>query len=140
MSEDRRVIPLQVTLDHTPLASETSVLYAAPGVLSIVTMLFDHDDVLIRLVSTFIAHQPADTQVVHVVLAAPGESPELHAQDPEIHTEDHPNQRLDPTYDPRGCAYHHIHALMERVTGLGHELAIDLPDDAFDELERDRPR
>ena len=53
----------------------------------------------------------------------------------EIHTEGHPHERLNPAYDPRGCAYEHIHVLMEHLTRLGHDPAINVPDDAFSELE-----
>jgi len=63
------------------------------------------------------------------VLGPPGENN-------EIHTEGHPHERLNPAYDPRGCAYEHIHVLMEHLTRLGHDPAIDVPDDAFSELER----
>jgi hypothetical protein len=56
-------------------------------------------------------------------------------EDPAIETEDHPHERLDPAYNPRGCAYEHIHVLMEHLRRLGHTPTIDVPNNAFSELE-----
>jgi len=96
-------------------------------VLTIVTVLPDHG-LLFELTSTFIGHKGLDTHAAHLVLSPPGE-------ENAIETEDHPHERLDPAYDPRGCAYEHIHVLMEHLARLGHDPAIAVPDDAFSELE-----
>jgi hypothetical protein len=128
MSEQRRMIDLEVRLGGELHSSETTAICAGPYVLMISTALPDHG-VVFQLTSTFIGHKGVDTHATHLVLGPPGE-------DPAIHTEDHPHERLDPTYDPRGCAYEHIHVLMEHLRRLGHEPAIDVPDDAFSELER----
>ncbi len=127
MSEQRRIIDLEVRLGGARVTSETTAICAGPDVVSIVTVLPDHG-VLFELTSTFIGHQGVDTHVAHLVLGP-------HGEDPKIETEDHPHERLDPTYDPRGCAYAHIHTLMEHLARLGYEAAIDVPDGAFEDLE-----
>jgi hypothetical protein len=131
MSEQRRIIDLDVRLGGARVSSETTAICAGPDVLTIVTVLPDHG-VLFELTSTFVGHKGVDTHVAHLVLGPPGE-------DPAIETEDHPHERLEPRYDPRGCAYEHIHVLMEHLRTLGHDPAIDLPDDAFQDLERVEP-
>ncbi len=127
VGERRRIIDLEVRLDGEWVTSETTAICAGPDVLTIVTVLPDYG-VLFELTSTFIGHKGVDTHAAHLVLGPPGE-------EDEIHTEDHPHERLNPTYDPRGCAYEHIHVLMEHLARLGHDPAIDIPDDAFAELE-----
>jgi hypothetical protein len=131
VDEQRRTIDLTVTLGAKRVSSETTAVCAGPDVLTIVTVLPDHG-VLFELTSTFIGHEGVDTHVTHLVLGPPGE-------DPEIHSDDHPHERFDPRHDPRGCAYEHIDALMEHLSRLGHEPAIALPDDAFQDLERIEP-
>ena len=128
MSERRRIIDLDVRLGGKQVSGETTAICAGPDVLSIVTVLPDHG-VLFQLISTFIGHKGVDTHVTHLVLGPPGE-------DPEIHTEDRLHELLDPAYDPRSCAYEHIHVLMEHLRRLGHKPTIDIPENAFRELER----
>jgi hypothetical protein len=127
-SRRRRVIDLEVKLAGERVSSETTAICAGPYVLMISTALPDHG-VVFQLTSTFIGHKGLDTRATHLVLGPPGE-------DPAIETEDHPHERLDPVYDPRGCAYEHIHVLMEHLKRLGHDPAIGVPEDAFGELER----
>ena len=128
MGDRRRIIDLDVRLGGEPVTSETTAVCAGPDVVSVITVLPDHG-VLFQLASTFIGHRGVDTHVAHLVLGPLGE-------DPAIETEDHPHERLDPAYDPRGCAYEHIHVLMEHLVRLGHEPTIDVPENAFRELER----
>jgi hypothetical protein len=128
VSEQRPIIDLEVRLGGNRVSSETTAMCSGPDVVSIVTVLPDHG-VLFQLTSTFVGHKGVDTHVTHLVLDPLGE-------DPTIETEDHPHERLDPTYDPRGCAYEHIQILMEHLRRLGHDPAIDVPDDAFQKLER----
>jgi len=128
MSEQRRIVDLEVRLGRKRVSSETTAICAGPYVLMISTALPDHG-VVFQLTSTFIGHKGVDTKATHLVLGPLGE-------DPAIETEDHPHEQLDPTYDPRGCAYEHIYTLMEHLRRLGHEPAIDIPNDAFSELER----
>jgi hypothetical protein len=128
MDGRRRIIDLDVRLSGKRVSGETTAIRAGPDVLSVITVLPDHG-VLFQLASTFIGHKGVDTHVAHLVLGPPGE-------DPEIHTEDRPHELLDPAYDPRGCAYEHIHVLMEHLRRLGHEATIDVPENAFRELER----
>jgi hypothetical protein len=128
---DRLSIDLDVRLSGAQAISETTAICAGPYVLMISTALPDHR-VVFQLTSTFVGYTGVDTHVTHLTLGPVGE-------DPTIETEDHPHDRLDPAYGPRECAYQHIHVLMEHLKRLGHEPAIDLPDDAFDELEGIEP-
>jgi hypothetical protein len=128
VSEPRDIIELEIRLSGEPVSSETTATWSGPDVLAIATVLPDRG-LAFDLTSTFVGHKGIDTHVTHLTLGPPGE-------DPEIHTEDHPHERLNPTYDPRGCAYEHIHVLMEYLNRLGYEPAIDIPDNAFQELER----
>jgi hypothetical protein len=128
VGDRRRIIDLDVRLGGEQVTSATTAVRAGPDVLNIITVLPDHG-VLFQLVSTFIGHKGVDTHIAHLVLGPLGE-------DPAIHTEDRPHELLDPAYDPRGCVYEHIHVLMEHLRRLGHEPTIDVPDDAFRELER----
>jgi hypothetical protein len=127
VSEQRRIIDLEVRLSGERTSSETTAICAGPYVLMISTTLPDHG-VLFDLTSTFIGYKGVDTLVAHLVLDPRGE-------DPAIETADHPHERLDPVYDPRGCAYEHIQVLMEHLRRQGHDPAIDVPDGAFQELE-----
>jgi hypothetical protein len=128
MNGRRRIIDLDVRLGGERASSETTAICAGPDVVSVITVLPDHG-VLFQLASTFIGHRGVDTHIVHLVLGPPGE-------DPEIHTEDRAHEFLDPAYDPRSCAYQHIHVLMEHLVRLDHKPTIDVPDNAFRELER----
>ena len=127
MSERRRIIDLGIRLGGKRVSGETTAICAGPDVLTVSTVLPDHG-VLFELTSTFIGHRGVDTHVAHLVLGPLGE-------DPEIHTEDRPHELLDPAYDPRSCAYEHIHVLMEHLKRLGHKPTIDVPENAFSELE-----
>ena len=131
MSEQRRGIDLRVRLDGNRVTSETTAICAGPDVLTIVTVLPDQG-LAFQLTSTFVGHKGVDTHVTHLTLGPPGSAPAIHA-------EDHPHERIDSTYDPRGCAYEHIQGLMEHLRELGGEPAVDLPDDAFHDLERTDP-
>jgi hypothetical protein len=128
MGDRRRIIDLDVRLGGERVSGETTAIRAGPDVMSVITVLPDHG-VLFQLVSTFIGHKGVDTHVAHLVIGPLGE-------DPEIHTEDRPHELLDPAYDPRSCAYEHIHVLMEHLRRLGHTPTIDVPEHAFRELER----
>lgn len=128
MGDRRRIIDLDVRLGGEQVTSETTAVCAGPDVLTVITVLPDHG-VLFELTSTFIAHRGVDTHVAHLVLGPFGESP-------AIETEDRAHEFLDPAHDPRGCAYEHIHVLMEHLRRLGHTPTIEVPENAFRELER----
>jgi hypothetical protein len=113
MSE-RRTIELAVTLDGRLLASETTCMWAGPYVLTIATTLPDHG-LAVELHSTFVGHEPVIAQV------------------------EHDRANLDPMLRARECAYEHVQVLLETLKSLDYEVAIDVPDDAFKDLERIEP-
>jgi hypothetical protein len=49
---------------------------------------------------------------------------------------EHERANLDPMLKARECAYEHVEIVLETLTRLGYEVGIDVPDDAFEELER----
>ncbi len=67
--------------------------------------------------------------MTHLALGPPG-------QDPEIQSEDHDHDSLDPKFRVREWVYQHIQVLVEHLIRLDRHVAIDVPDDAFDELEQ----
>jgi hypothetical protein len=48
---------------------------------------------------------------------------------------DYENAHVDPVLGPRDCAYEHVAILLEQGTQLGGDVSIDVPDEAFEELE-----
>ena len=49
---------------------------------------------------------------------------------------EHERANLDPTIKARECAYEHARVVLETLKRLGYEVGIDVPDDAFEEMER----
>jgi hypothetical protein len=52
---------------------------------------------------------------------------------------EHPHASLDPILRARECAYEHVQIVLETLKQLGYEVAIDVPDNAFEDLERIEP-
>jgi hypothetical protein len=130
MSE-RRTIELAVTLDGRLLASETTCMWAGPYVLTIATTLPDHG-LAVELHSTFVGHEGVPTCVTHLTLGPVG-------HEPVIAQVEHDRANLDPMLRARECAYEHVQVLLETLKSLDYEVAIDVPDDAFKDLERIEP-
>ena len=127
MSE-RRTIALAVALDGRQVSSETTCTWAGPYVLVIATALPDHG-LAVEVHSTFIGHEGVPTCVTHLTLGPVG-------HDPVILAVEHERANLDPMLKARECAYEHVEIVLETLTRLGYEVGIDVPDDAFEELER----
>jgi hypothetical protein len=127
----RRTIKLAVTLDGRSLASETTCVWAGPYVLTIATTLPDHG-LAVELHSTFVGHGGVPTCVTHLTLGPVG-------HEPVIAQVEHDRASLDPMLRARECAYEHIQVLLETLNSLDYEVAIDVPDDAFENLERIEP-
>lgn len=128
----RRKIPLKVTLDGRQVTSETTCIWAGAYVLTIATALPDHG-LALEVHSTFVGHQGVPTCVTHLTLG-----PVDH--DPTIAQVEHPHASLDPMLRARECAYEHVQIVLETLRRLGYEVAIDVPDDAFEDMERVEPR
>lgn len=131
MSE-RRKVPLRVVLDGRQAASETVCMWAGAYALTIATTLPDHG-LALEVHSTFVGHQGVPTCVTHLTLG-----PVEH--DPTIVQVDHPHASLDPVLRVRECAYEHAQIVLAALKQLGYEVAIEVPDDAFEDLERVEPR
>lgn len=124
----RRIVDLDVKLDGRRVQSETTCMWAGAYVLVLATVL-PESGLAFELVSSFVGHRDVATHVTHLVLGPPGNAG-------EISTDDHAHESLDPMIRARECAYEHVQVLLEQLTSLGYDVSIDVPDDAFDELER----
>lgn len=121
-------IDLELRLDGGPTLSETTCTWAGAHVLTIHTVI-PRGDLALELHSTFVGHPGVPTHVVHLGLGPPGREPSIVATEMD-------NPQVEPTYAPRECAYEHAQRLIEVLTDLGHEIAVNVPEDAFDALER----
>jgi hypothetical protein len=129
---DRRTIPLVFTLDGRVLASETTCVWAGPYVLTISTVLPDHG-LAVEVHSTFVGHEGVPTYATHLTIG-----PVDH--DPTIAQDEHPHASLDPVLRARDCAYEHIQLVLSTLQQLDYDAAIDVPEDAFADMERVAPR
>jgi hypothetical protein len=125
---EQRTIALAVTLDDRRVRSETTCTWAGPYVLVIATALPDQG-LAVEVHSTFVGHEGVPTCVTHLTLGPAG-------HDPVIFPVEHDRANLDPMLKARECAYEHVETVLETLTRLGYEVGIDVPDDAFEELER----
>ncbi|HEY5194636.1 MAG TPA: hypothetical protein VIJ39_12290 [Solirubrobacteraceae bacterium] len=125
---DLRTIPLAVTLNGRQVDSETTCVWAGPHVLVIATVLPDHG-LALELDSIFVGHEGVPTCVTHLTLGPVGENP-------VIVPVEHEHASLNPKLKARDCAYEHAEIVLETLNRLGYEAGINMPDDAFEELER----
>jgi hypothetical protein len=126
--DPRRTVALTVRLDGREAASETLCAYNGAHVLTIVTALPEMG-LAIEQTSAFVGHRGVATRATHLILGPPG-------HDPIVRSEVHEHTRTDPVTAARSCVYEHVQVLLEHLRALGHDATIDVPDDAFHELER----
>ena len=124
-----RTIPLAVTLDGEQVVSETVCVTAGAHSLTIVTALPDRG-LATELTSSFVGHEGVATHATHLALGPPGHEPQIYVREYE-------HAHVDPVLGPRDCAYEHVAILLEQLTELGYGVSIEVPDDAFEELEGD---
>jgi hypothetical protein len=124
----RRTIALEIKLDQRPADSETTCIWAGPYVLVIATVLPEHG-LAAEVHSTFLGHAGVATCATHLTLGPVGFAPLTIIAE-------HEHADLDPTINARGCVYEHARIVLEILQGVGYEAGIDVPDDAFGELER----
>jgi hypothetical protein len=125
---DRRTIALNITLDGRLADSETTCIWAGPYVLVIATVL-PEPGLAAEVHSTFVGHPGVPTCATHLTLGPVGEGP-------VIVPVEHEHANLDPTIKARECVYEHAQIVLEILNALGYQAGIDVPDDAFGELER----
>jgi hypothetical protein len=122
-----RTIPLAVELDGDQVASETVCVFAGAHALTIVTTLPERG-LAFELTSSFVGHEDVPTHATHLALGPPGHRPEISAAD-------YDHLSVDPVLSPRDCAYEHVAIILEQLTRLGYEVSIQVPDEAFEQLE-----
>lgn len=124
----RRTVALAVALDGRRVSSETTCMWAGAHVLAVATALPD-PGLALELHSVFVGHAGVPTCVTHLTLGPVG-------HDSAIVPVEHEHASLDPMLKARSCVYEHTEVLLETLKRLDHEARIDVPDDAFEELER----
>ena len=124
----RRAIKLTVRLDGREAASKTLCVSNGAHVLTLVTVLPEMG-LAIEHSSAFVGHRGVAMTVTHLTLGPPGE-------DPKLRQDEHEHNRVDPSTEARGCVYEHVQVLLEHLRVLGYDARIDIPDNAFGELER----
>lgn len=125
----QRAIILDFTIDGCSVASETHGVWLGPYVLVIATVIRDMEQA-VELHSTFVGHTPEPTHVTHLMI---GLGPRGRSR---TITEEHPRAFLDPEIRVRECVLEHISILLQGLKRYGYEASCDVPDDAFEELER----
>jgi len=125
---DRRPIALEIKLDGHQAGSETSCLWAGPNLFTVVTKL-PEADLAVEVHSTFVGHAGVPTCATHLVLGPVGYAPTTI-------TAEHEHASLDRAGDARQFVYEHAQILIEILGDLGYTLGIDVPENAFAELER----
>lgn len=124
---NERTITMQVRLDGRQVQSETTAWVTA-YVLVICTVL-PQRDLAIEINSTFMGHLGVPTLAAHLTLGPIGHAPVAISAE-------HEHANIDPQLNPRACAYEHAGILVEALNGLANDVAVDIPEDAFQDLER----
>jgi hypothetical protein len=128
VADQWRPVPLQITLDGLLVESETRCTWAGAPVLVISTTI-PQTPLAISLHSQYVGHRGVQTVGTHLTLGPVGYAP-------TIKTVEHAYADLNPQGGARFCVYEHAHILEEELKAAGHTVSIDVPDNAFLELER----
>ncbi len=130
-------IDLQITLDGRPAKSETRFTRAGAWVLTIASTLPGPDGPVVELHSTYVGHPGLRTRATHLQLGPDcGQSALLSAE----HADDRQPEDCLVLFRPRDLAYDHAHRLLELLQQLGHTASVDIPEHAFNALERPATR
>jgi hypothetical protein len=124
----QRTIALEVKLNGHRAQSETVCVWGGPHALVIATTL-PEPELAFELTSVFVGHKGVPTHVTHLSLGPPGLAPVMR-------TDDHAHTNLNPHNKVRECVYEHVGVVLENLKMLGYDTVIDVPDDAFEQLER----
>jgi hypothetical protein len=120
-------IPLTVELDGDVTASETVFAQAGAYVLTIATTIA-RADLPLEVHSTYVGHPGCRTHATHLRLGPDtGQREILHGS--------HEDGDICVVFSPRNAVYDHAHTLVEVFREAGHNVAIRVPDDAFQLLE-----
>jgi hypothetical protein len=124
-------IDLDLTIDGAPAESETTCTWAGAHILTVHTVI-PRADLALELHSTFVGHPGIGAHVSHLRLGPIGHEPTITSGDEEY---------LEPTCEPRACAYEHAQWLIEILSEFGYGAAVNVPgESAFEALERTSPR
>ena len=120
-------IPLRLEIDGAPTASETVYAQAGAYTLTIVTTV-GRPELPVELHSTYVGHPGVATRAIHLRLGP-------RSAEREVHVGSHEEDDVCVVFTPRNAVYDHAHELVALLAELGHHAGVDVPDDAFRELE-----
>ncbi len=124
----RGELPFDVEIAGQPVAAHTGYWWSGGGpVLTIATVLPDRG-LAFEQISTYIGHPDTDTTVTHLTVA--------YGQRAETETYTCPYAQLNTLRLTRGCAYNHVHQLIDKLAELGLAAQVKLADETFSALER----
>lgn len=122
--DQRRRIPIKLTVDGIGVRSETRISSGGPYALTLSSVLPDHAT---ELHSTYLGHAGAPTRVSHLLLA-PGVA--------ESEAVEREEDSVPVTVARRRCLYDHLQHLQESLVRLGHaNPQIPLDEDALTAVE-----
>lgn len=121
-------LPLTIKVDGGPRPSRSRYDWTAGGRVLTISTVIPEAGLALELISTYVGHQDTDTLASHLTLR--------HGRRGHIEECWHTHEQLNLGGLARGCAYDHANRLVERLSEYGHEVAIELGEHTFTQLER----
>lgn len=122
-------LPLEVSVGDWPCEAQSTYTWAAGGMVLTIATVLPERGLAVELISTYVGHPQTATIATHLTLGPVGRAS-------EICTVEHEHDHLNPVQRARECAYDHVHQLIETLGAAGHEVSVELDEQAFAELER----
>jgi hypothetical protein len=124
-------MPMSLTVDGELIPTSTTVHWSGAHVLTIATVIARHD-LPLALTSAYVGAPGARTHVTHLQQGPTGQGPTIET----IAFHDaHGETASKVFYRAAECAYDHAQRLLEWLFALGHEVTVDLADDAVAVLD-----
>jgi hypothetical protein len=120
---------LEVLAKGRACEAHSTYSWAGGGMVLTISTVLPQRDLAVELISTYVGHPHTPTIVTHLMLGPPGRVA-------EVRSIQRANADLDPIEGARECAYDHAHELIDGLGVLGHEIAVQLDERTFAELER----
>lgn len=121
------VVPLRIALTGRTARSETVFVQPSAYLLSIITTLPD-PAAAVELHSSYVGHPGSATHATHLLVG-----PLAGQQATERST--HDEREVCLVFTPRNAVYDHAHRLVKFLRDLGLSPSVEVPDEAFVELE-----
>ncbi|HMJ35197.1 MAG TPA: hypothetical protein VK501_14900 [Baekduia sp.] len=124
-------MPMALTVNGEPIPTSTTVHWSGAHVLTIATVIARHD-LPLALTSAYVGAPGVRTHVTHLQQGPAGQSPTIETI---AFGDAHGTTASKVFYRAAECAYDHAERLVEWLFALGHEVSIDLADDAVAVLD-----